>query len=86
MASGVRDRAGSSWALATSGIAGPTGGTAGKPVGLVWFGLCDPTGAVHAFDRTLAGDREGVIARSVVLSLDTLRRALEGRSLPERRT
>lgn len=83
MAEGVRTRTGSDWALATTGIAGPTGATEQKPVGLVCFGIATPRGEVHAFGRTLAGDRKGVLARSVVGAMDLLRRALAGLSLPE---
>jgi nicotinamide-nucleotide amidase len=47
MATGVRQLAGTSIGLSTTGVAGPTGGTAEKPVGLVWVGYADP-------DTTLA--------------------------------
>lgn len=39
MAQGIRDRSGSTWGLATTGVAGPTGGTAQTPVGTVYIGL-----------------------------------------------
>jgi len=45
MAEGARQRTGSSWALALTGVAGPDGGSEAKPVGLVFLGLAGPTGS-----------------------------------------
>ncbi len=42
MAHGVKSRLNSSWSLSVTGVAGPTGGSPEKPVGLVWFGAVGP--------------------------------------------
>lgn len=76
MAEGVRVRHAATHAVAVTGIAGPTGGTAEKPVGLVWFAL-SAAGEPQAVSRHFPGDRAGVRARATVFALDLVRRALE---------
>jgi nicotinamide-nucleotide amidase len=77
MAEGARARAGTTFALSVTGIAGPGGGTEDKPVGLVYIGLSTPS-------RTLVrrirwpGQREQVRAISAMVALDLLRRELSG--------
>lgn len=59
-------------ALTTTGVAGPGGGTATKPVGLVWFGFAQraPLGViVHAVSKIFEGDRDAVRDASVAFSL-----------------
>ena len=61
-------------ALTTTGIAGPGGGSPGKPVGLVWFGFAQrrPSGVVvHAISKVFEGDRKAVREASVAFSLAT---------------
>ena len=76
MASGVRAHLGADIALATTGIAGPEGGTASKPVGLVWFALDDALGAPSAQRFELAGDRESIAQRATIIGLGILWRHL----------
>lgn len=77
MAEGVRHIAGATFACAITGIAGPGGGSTGKPVGTVWFSLAAPSGTT-AFKRAFPGDRDAVRERSTVTALDTLRHTLAG--------
>ncbi len=76
MATGVRDRLGTTWGLSITGVAGPGGGSVDKPVGCVYIGLAGPdqTQAV----RYQFGDRgRGWIRQvSACSALDLLRRQL----------
>lgn len=75
MAEGLRTRAGSTFALSTTGIAGPTGGSEAKPVGTVHFALATPDHTLHRHVR-LAGDRGRIQALATSTALDLLRRHL----------
>jgi len=72
MAEGVRRRAGADLGLSTTGIAGPTGGSDEKPVGLVYIGLADAAGAT-VNRHVLHGDRRRVKLRAALTALNTLR-------------
>ena len=75
MASGARDRLAADWGVGNTGIAGPTGGTEDKPVGLVHWAVAGPNG-VWAEHRVFPGDRAVVREWSLNSSLDLLRRRL----------
>lgn len=79
MADGVRRRAGTDVGLAITGIAGPGGATADKPLGLVFVALSGAAG-----DRVrkleLPGDRDRVRWQSCTIALEMLRRGLLGLS------
>ncbi len=75
MAAGARRSYRSDWALATSGVAGPGGGSAEKPVGLVWIALQGP-GVDFAHSYRFGRDRERNVRRSTLMALDLLRRGL----------
>lgn len=75
MARGARARLGADVAVAVTGIAGPGGGTEGKPVGLVHLHAEGPDGG-SARELTFPGDRESIRARSAVMALHLVRRLL----------
>ena len=80
MAEGVREKSGADLGLAVTGIAGPTGGTKEKPVGLVYLALADKRKAAvrsHLF----SGDRDGIRCRASQAALDLLRRYLSGNAI-----
>ncbi|HBG69988.1 MAG: hypothetical protein A2W93_05700 [Bacteroidetes bacterium GWF2_43_63] len=56
------------YSMAVSGIAGPDGGTADKPVGLVWIAVASENG-VESQELKLGGTREVIIARSAVSAM-----------------
>ncbi len=75
MAEGIRKSAKTDLGLGITGIAGPGGGTAEKPVGLVYIGLATPDGVtVGKFD--FPGDRRAVRFASSQMALDMIRRYL----------
>ncbi len=78
MARGARSVLGVDFALATTGIAGPDGGSAEKPVGLVWFALVDDDGAVTTHRATIPGQRMDVRDRAAMTALSLIWRRLEG--------
>ncbi|HVM48938.1 MAG TPA: competence/damage-inducible protein A [Candidatus Acidoferrum sp.] len=75
MAEGARREAGADYALAVTGIAGPTGGTAEKPVGTVFIGLAGPAGTV--IERNLNPyDRDTFKQVTTQQGLDLIRRTV----------
>jgi nicotinamide-nucleotide amidase len=79
MAAGARAAAGATYAVATSGIAGPTGGTPDKPVGTVHFALATPDGVWHRHVAFSNRGRDRVLTASVYTVLSLLLWELEGR-------
>ena len=57
MAIGVKAKLKSDWGISITGIAGPTGGTNSKPVGLVYVGIADPEGKVEAIELRFSPSR-----------------------------
>lgn len=78
MALGVKNRLSTTWGLGVTGIAGPTGGTDTKPVGLVYIGLAGPKDEVASFEYRFGTTRNRSYIRyvSACAALDTLRRKL----------
>lgn len=78
MAKGVRNLLHTDYAIATSGIAGPTGGTIDKPVGTVWIAWATPTGTdAKCFHFGAAREREQITLRAVTEALVRLVKCLK---------
>jgi nicotinamide-nucleotide amidase len=75
LANGIRMRTGATLGLGITGIAGPTGATDTKPVGLVYIALADPT-RTEIMDRTFRGDRTRVREWATQQALDMIRKRL----------
>ncbi len=76
MAEGALQRSSAVVAVAVTGVAGPGGGSAEKPVGTVWFG-CALRGAPTLTERhVFPGDRAGIRAATVLRAFELFRRAL----------
>jgi len=71
MCEGIQKLAGSDYAIAVSGIAGPTGGTELKPVGTVYIGLQTPF-SQEVFHCHFSGTREAVQEQSTVFAIEKL--------------
>ncbi len=71
MAEGVRRVAGADYAIATTGIAGPGGGTRQKPVGTVWIAIATPNGS-YAVKRNSGTDRSQIISRASAYAIEML--------------
>ena len=65
MAAGALQRSRAALAISVTGIAGPGGGSAGKPVGLVWFGIARRGSDARTESRVFPGDRGAVRAATV---------------------
>ncbi len=72
MADGVAKTSGTNIGLSTTGIAGPSGGTEEKPVGLVYIGLCI-NGHTKVKKLLCSGNRESIRLHSAISALDFLR-------------
>jgi len=76
MLEGIRNLSGADYALAVSGIAGPTGGTEEKPVGTVYIGLQTPF-SQEVFQCFFHGEREHVQEQSTAFAIEKLTEVLE---------
>jgi nicotinamide-nucleotide amidase len=78
MARGGAQLLGTTYTIATSGIAGPSGGTGEKPVGTVWIAISGPAGVVSE-KFVFGNDRNINIARSSISALNLLRKQILGK-------
>jgi nicotinamide-nucleotide amidase len=69
MAEGARERTGADLAVAVTGIAGPSGGSAEKPVGTVWIGIAAGVDRTYAWKYIFTGNRDRVRKKAAVTAL-----------------
>ena len=77
MATGVRSLMDADYGVATTGIAGPSGGTDENPVGTVWIGVASASGVVSKCFN-FGKDRENIINRATIAAYEMLRQELIG--------
>ncbi len=77
MAAGALAHSKAQLALSITGVAGPGGGSAEKPVGMVCFGWAGEGGAPLVITRNFSGDRESVRRQSVICALQGVLERLE---------
>ncbi len=77
MAAGALAHSHAQLALSITGVAGPGGGSAEKPVGMVCFGWAGEGGAPLVITRNFSGDRESVRRQSVICALQGVLERLE---------
>jgi nicotinamide-nucleotide amidase len=75
LAEGIRANCGASLGIGITGVAGPTGGTPEKPVGLVFHALASESGT-EVVERKFPGDRRRIRSFATMQALDMLRRKL----------
>lgn len=74
MAHGARRAGRADWSAAITGIAGPSGGTEDKPVGLVYWAVARPDGRVESWHAIFGGSRDDIRRKAVAAALDAIRR------------
>lgn len=71
MAQGVKGVSGANFAISTTGIAGPSGGSKEKPVGTVWIGIATPS-KCYAIKKNCGTDRSQIISRATAYAISML--------------
>ncbi|MBE0472749.1 CinA family protein [Rhodoferax sp.] len=79
MAAGALTHSHAQVSVAVTGVAGPTGGSADKPVGTVWFGFALPGGVTSQLQH-FTGDRAGVRQATVLHALNRLSELIQSRT------
>lgn len=72
MAEGAVKASGADIAVSCTGVAGPTGGTTEKPVGLVYIGICEAGKAAHSSENHFEGDRDDIRRQTVYTALSNV--------------